>query len=66
LTIDDYNNVYKKTIKDPGSFGPGSIEGKELLDIGCGARFPFSLLAAAEGAHITALMLGLKTSCLTD
>ncbi len=55
IAIHDYTNVYKKTIKDLGSFGLESIEGKEVLDIGCGARFPFSLLAAAEGAHITAL-----------
>jgi len=55
IAIHDYTNVYKKTIKDLGAFGLRSIEGKEVLDIGCGARFPFSLLAAAEGAKITAL-----------
>jgi SAM-dependent methyltransferase len=51
----DYNNVYKKAIKDLGAFGFGSVKGKEVLDLGCGARFPFSLLAASEGANITAL-----------
>ena len=55
IAIHDYTNVYKKTMKDLRGFGLDSIEGKEVLDIGCGARFPFSLLAAAEGAHITAL-----------
>jgi 2-polyprenyl-3-methyl-5-hydroxy-6-metoxy-1,4-benzoquinol methylase len=38
-----------------------------VLDIGCGARFPFSLLAAAEGAHITALdVMYLKPHPLYD
>ena len=38
-----------------------------MLDIGCGARFPFSLLAAAEGAHITALdVMNLKPHPLYD
>ena len=55
IAIHDYNNVYKKTIKDLGAFGFGPIAGKEVLDIGCGSRFPFSLLAASEGANITAL-----------
>src|SRR5262245_9715305 len=55
IAIHDYTNVYRKTMRDLAAFGLGSIAGKEVLDIGCGARFPFSLLAAAEGAHITAL-----------
>ena len=55
IAIHDYTNVYKKTMKDLAGFGLDSVAGKEVLDIGCGARFPFSLLAAAEGAHITAL-----------
>src|SRR5688572_23877968 len=55
IAIHDYTNVYRKTINDLGAFGLGSLEGKDVLDIGCGARFPFSLLAAAEGANITAL-----------
>ena len=55
IAIHDYTNVYRKTMRDLGAFGLDSIAGKEVLDIGCGARFPFSLLAAAEGAHITAL-----------
>ena len=55
FAIHDYNNVYKKAIKDLTAFGLESIKGKEVLDLGCGARFPFSLLAASEGANITAL-----------
>ena len=55
FAIHDYNNVYKKAIKDLGVFGLESIKGKEVLDLGCGARFPFSLLAASRGANITAL-----------
>jgi SAM-dependent methyltransferase len=55
FAIHDYNNVYKKAIKDLRVFGLESIAGKELLDLGCGARFPFSLLAASEGANVSAL-----------
>ena len=55
IAIHDYNNVYKKAIKHLDTFGLGSVKGKEILDLGCGARFPFSLLAASEGANITAL-----------
>lgn len=51
----DHNNVYKRAIKDLGRFGVTSMKGKELLDLGCGARFPFSLLAASDGATVTAL-----------
>ena len=55
FAIHDYNNVYKKAIRDLNAFGLESVKGKEVLDLGCGARFPFSLLAASEGANITAL-----------
>jgi SAM-dependent methyltransferase len=55
IALHDYNNVYKKAIKHLNAFGLGSVKGKEVLDLGCGARFPFSLLAASEGANITAL-----------
>ena len=55
FAIHDYENVYKKAIKDLSTFGLKSVKGKEVLDLGCGARFPFSLLAASEGANITSL-----------
>lgn len=55
FAIHDYNNVYKRTLKDLENYGFGSVKGKEFLDLGCGARFPFSLLAASENANITAL-----------
>lgn len=55
IAIHDYENVYKKAIEHLKAFGFGSVEGKEILDLGCGARFPFSLLAASEGANVTAL-----------
>ncbi|MEP7108280.1 MAG: class I SAM-dependent methyltransferase [Ferruginibacter sp.] len=55
FAIHDYTNVYKKTLKELRGFGLESIEGKEILDLGCGARFPFSLLAASDGASVTAL-----------
>ena len=55
IAIHDHNNVYKKAIRDLCVFGLNTMNGKEVLDIGCGARFPFSLLAAADGANMTAL-----------
>lgn len=55
FAIHDYNNVYKKAINDLSNYGLGSMKGKEFLDLGCGARFPFSLLAASDGANVTAL-----------
>lgn len=51
----DYCNVYKKAIQHLADFGLQSVKGKQVLDLGCGCRFPFSLLAASEGAEITAL-----------
>ena len=55
FAIHDHNNVYKKAIEDLKAFGLESLNGKEVLDLGCGARFSFSLLAASEGAKVTAL-----------
>jgi len=51
----DFKNVFKKTIRDLSPFKFNSLKGKKILDLGCGQRFPFSLLASAYGAHVTAL-----------
>jgi SAM-dependent methyltransferase len=55
FAIHDYNSVYRKALEDLSVFGLESIKGKEILDLGCGARYPFSLLAASAGANVTAL-----------
>ena len=55
IAIHDYHNVYRKAIGDLKAFGLGPVKDKKILDLGCGARFPFSLLAASEGAKVTAL-----------
>ena len=53
----DYKNVYKKALYELQKFGLSKMTGKEVLDLGCGCRFPFSLAAASEGADVTALDL---------
>ena len=53
----DFRNVYSKAIRDLQRFGFGQLQGKRILDLGCGQRFPFALLSAAEGAYVTALDL---------
>ncbi|MEO8765802.1 MAG: class I SAM-dependent methyltransferase [Ginsengibacter sp.] len=55
--LHNYNNVYKKTIRDLNQFGLSKLNGIKVLDLGCGSTFPFSLAAAAEGAKVTALDL---------
>lgn len=53
----DCKNVFEKFRKDIISFGLKTLEGKRILDLGCGQRFPFSLQCASEGAAVTALDL---------
>lgn len=53
----DCKNVFEKAIKDLNSLGFGTLEGKKVLDLGCGQRFPFALQCAAAGADVTALDL---------
>ena len=53
----DCKNVFEKFRKDIISFGLKTLEGKKILDLGCGQRFPFSLQCAAEGVAVTALDL---------
>ena len=50
--------VFKKTLQDLNEAGfPEQIQGKNILDLGCGQRFPFSLLCAASGANAFAIDL---------
>ncbi len=51
----DYHNVFAKTFGDLKLTGLRKLEGRHVLDLGCGQRFPFALLCAAEGARVTAL-----------
>jgi SAM-dependent methyltransferase len=51
----DCNNVFEKAIRDLALFGFGELEGKSVLDLGCGQRYPFALQSAARGAITTAL-----------
>jgi SAM-dependent methyltransferase len=51
----DYRQVFKTVLQDLAPFGVSSLADLNVLDLGCGQRFPFSLLCAAEEAHVTAL-----------
>jgi SAM-dependent methyltransferase len=51
----DFHNVFEKTIRDLRRFGFAGLDGKKVLDLGCGQRFHFALLCAAHGAIVTAL-----------
>ena len=51
----DCRNVFEKAQRDLGSVGFEDFAGRNVLDLGCGQRFPFALQAAASGAQVTAL-----------
>ena len=51
----DCHNVFEKAVRDLKSVGFGEIEGKKVLDLGCGQRYPFALQCAACGATVIAL-----------
>lgn len=53
----DCLNVFKKAQNDLRVFGIESLANKNVLDLGCGQRFPFALQCAAKGAKVTALDL---------
>lgn len=55
FAVHDVQNVYYKVKRDLLPFGLHSLSDKTVLDLGCGQRFAFSLLASAEGARVTAL-----------
>jgi SAM-dependent methyltransferase len=50
-----YNNVFKKTLSDLQVLGYDGLEGKRVLDMGCGPRYYFALQCAAHGAKVTAV-----------
>jgi SAM-dependent methyltransferase len=50
----DFQNVFGKTLRDLESLGYDGYQGKDVLDMGCGQRYPFALLCAAHGARVTA------------
>lgn len=53
----DCLNVYRKTLRDLARMGFNGLEGKTVLDLGCGQRLPFALQAPADEAKVTALDL---------
>lgn len=55
--VHDCGNVFKKAMKDLHALGLNGVEGKRVLDLGCGQRFPFALQCAAAGARVTAFDL---------
>lgn len=50
----DCNNVFNKAIRDLKEIGFEGIDGKDILDLGCGQRYQLSLQLAADGAKVTA------------
>jgi SAM-dependent methyltransferase len=51
----DVRDVFGKTMRHLADGGFDGIDGKDVLDLGCGQRFPFALLCVAHGARATAL-----------
>lgn len=51
----DYLNVFCKGMRDLSNFGVTNLQGKQVLDLGCGQRFPLALLLAGNGAQIVGL-----------
>ncbi|MFH1501664.1 MAG: class I SAM-dependent methyltransferase [Candidatus Eisenbacteria bacterium] len=51
----DVLNVFEKAERDLTSAGLAGLQGKRVLDIGCGPRFALALQCAARGARVTAL-----------
>ncbi|MBU4446607.1 class I SAM-dependent methyltransferase [bacterium] len=49
------HNAFKKTLRDLELVGFTELHRKNVLDLGCGQRYPFALLCAAHGANVTAL-----------
>jgi SAM-dependent methyltransferase len=55
LAFHDCRNVFQKALQDLKIQGFKNLHGKNVLDLGCGQRFPFALQCAAEGAKVTSL-----------
>lgn len=50
-----HRNVYRKAFRDLELVGFRGLKNKDVLDLGCGQRFPFALQCSADGANVTAL-----------
>ena len=56
LASQDLNHVFKQTITDLNrNINNFTISNKKILDLGCGQRYPFSLLCSLKNANVTAL-----------
>lgn len=55
LAKHDHLNVFQKTLRDLKLAGFQGMSGKNVLDLGCGQRYPFALQCAADGGNVTAL-----------
>lgn len=51
----DVRSVFEKAARDLATAGFGELQGKRVLDLGCGQRYAFALQSAAAGATVTAL-----------
>jgi SAM-dependent methyltransferase len=51
----DVRNVFHKAMRDLERAGFAGLQGKRVLDLGCGQRFSFALQCAAAGAEVKAL-----------
>jgi len=51
----DVHSVFERTAHDLRACGFGEIQGKRVLDLGCGPMYAFALQCAAHGAKATAL-----------
>jgi len=45
--------------------GFAGLDGKKVLDLGCGQRYPSALICAAHGATVTALDIVYSTRSIT-
>ena len=56
LASHDLNQVYKQTITDLNrNIDNFELSNRKILDLGCGQRYPFSLLCSLNNANVTAL-----------
>ncbi len=51
----DVQDVFEKTRRELKQYGLDDMQGKRVLDLGCGQRYAFALQCAAAGAQVTAL-----------
>lgn len=53
--IHDYDNVFKKIMRDLSNFGINDFHGQRILDLGCGQRYPSTMLFSLVGADVYGL-----------